>query len=257
MSRLRFASIGSGSQGNGLVVEAGATRLLLDCGFGLAETHTRLTRIGLAAAQLDAVVVTHEHHDHIGGVARIARRFGLPVWLTPGTLRGLEAMFDGVHVNLIENYTAFAVGDILVEPYPVPHDAREPAQYVFSDGARRLGVLTDTGCSTPHIEQVLSGCEAIVLESNHDPQMLRASSYPAPLKSRIAGKFGHLDNHAAAGLLANLDNSRLRCVVAAHLSQENNTPELARGVLADAIGWHPRDVRVADQFLGTDWIGLD
>jgi phosphoribosyl 1,2-cyclic phosphodiesterase len=256
MSRLRFASIGSGSQGNGLVVEAGGTRVLLDCGFGLAETRTRLARIGLEVDQLDAVVITHEHHDHIGGVARIARRFGLPVWLTPGTLRGLEALFEGICVNLIENYAAFAVGGVHVEPFPVPHDAREPAQYVFSDGARRLGVLTDAGCSTPHIEQVLSGCQAIVLESNHDPEMLRASSYPVRLKTRIAGKFGHLDNHAAAGLLANLDNSRLTCVVAAHLSQENNTPELARRVLADAIGWNPRDVRVADQFVGTDWISL-
>lgn len=251
---MRFASLGSGSQGNALVVESGATRILLDCGFGLAETVARLGRLGLAPADLSAIVVTHEHDDHIGGVARLARRHGLPVWLTHGTLTGFEALFSGVNaVHIISGYGAFSVGDLQVEPYPVPHDAREPAQFVFGDGARRLGVLTDTGCSTPHIESVLSRCQALVLECNHDLGMLEASSYPPRLRSRIAGRYGHLDNAAAADLLSRLDNSSLQHLVAAHLSQENNRPDLARQALADVMGCAAEWVAVADQSDGLDW----
>ena len=148
---MRFASLGSGSQGNALVVEAGGTRLLLDCGFGLAATVARLARLGLVPEDLAGIVVTHEHDDHIGGVARLARRHGIPVWLTPGTLAGFEALFaDVTQVSMIHNYETFAIGDLQVQPFPVPHDAREPAQYVFGDGARRLGVLRCVAWSNRH-----------------------------------------------------------------------------------------------------------
>jgi phosphoribosyl 1,2-cyclic phosphodiesterase len=251
---MRFASLGSGSRGNALIVEAGTTRILLDCGFGLSDTSARLGRLGLTPEYLSAIVVTHEHDDHIGGVARLARRHSIPVWLTHGTLTGFEALFTGIgNLHVIDNYHSFAVGDLQVEPFPVPHDAREPAQYVFGDGSRRLGVLTDTGCSTPHIAAMLSGCDALVLECNHDPGMLWASSYPQKLRERIASRYGHLDNGAAADLLACLDTSRLKHLVAAHLSQENNRPELARAALAGAIGCDPGWVAVADQDNGLAW----
>src|SRR5579859_1096411 len=255
---MRFASLGSGSQGNALVVEAGGTRLLLDCGFGLAATVARLARLGLDPEDLAGIVVTHEHDDHIGGVARLARRHGIPVWLTPGTLAGFETLFAGVaHISVIQNYEAFAVGDLHVQPFPVPHDAREPAQYVFGDGARRLGVLTDVGSSTRHIEAMLSGCDALVLECNHDVEMLRVSSYPPKLRSRIAGRFGHLDNAAAAELLRALDKGRLAHVVAAHLSQENNRPELARAALSAVMNCAPEWIAVADQDEGLPWRQID
>jgi len=255
---MRFASLGSGSQGNALVVEAGGTRLLLDCGFGLAATVARLARLGLLPEDLSAIVVTHEHDDHIGGVARLARRHDIPVWLTPGTLAGFEDLFDGVaDVGMIHNYEAFAIGDVHVQPFPVPHDAREPAQYVFGDGARRLGVLTDAGCSTPHIEATLSGCDALVLECNHDAAMLRASSYPQKLRERIASRFGHLDNGAAADLLRRLDNGKLKHLVAAHLSQENNRPDLARAALAAAMNCAPEWIAIADQDEGLAWRQID
>ena len=126
---MRFALLGSGSQGNGLVVEVHATRVLLDCGFGLAETTQRLARIGLEPSDLCAVVITHEHQDHIGGAARFARKHRLPVWLTTGTLRGLEGLFGTeVEVCLVRGYEAFSVGDIRVEPFPVPHDARNSSE---------------------------------------------------------------------------------------------------------------------------------
>ncbi|HTS52963.1 MAG TPA: MBL fold metallo-hydrolase [Burkholderiales bacterium] len=251
---MRFASLGSGSQGNALLVEAHTTRVLLDCGFGLAETTRRLARIGVAPSDLSAIVVTHEHQDHIGGAARFARKHGLPVWLTAGTLRGLEGLFDpDVEVRLIRGYSSFSIGDICIDPFPVPHDAREPAQYVFGDGACRLGVLTDAGHVTPHMRHCLSGCDALVLECNHDAEMLRTGAYPELLKARISSRLGHLDNEAAAGLLAGLDLSQLQHVVAAHMSVSNNRPELARNALAAALGCAAHWIEVADQQAGLGW----
>lgn len=254
---MRFASLGSGSEGNALVVEAGASRLLLDCGFAPRDTLKRLARIGLDPADLAGIIATHEHTDHVGGVFSFARRFGLPVWITHGTLvalREVDAEFDAsVAVTVIHGEAGFAVGDLQVFPFTVPHDAREPVQYVLSDGARRLGVLTDTGCSTPHVEEVLSGCAALVLEANHDLDMLWGGEYPPALKARIAGRYGHLDNGAAAGLLAALDRSRLQHIVAAHLSKKNNRPELARAAFAAALGCEEQWVSIATQSEGFGW----
>jgi phosphoribosyl 1,2-cyclic phosphodiesterase len=248
---MRFASLGSGSRGNALVVEAGRTRILLDCGFGPRNLASRLARLDLQPDELDAVVVTHEHADHVGGVAACARRYGFEVCLTHGTLGAVS--LDGLAIRVIDSHSSFAIGDIEVRPFPVPHDAREPVQFVFSDGAGALGVLTDAGCVTPHMVAMLSACTALVLECNHDAGMLANGRYPPQLKRRIAGRFGHLDNAAAADLLARLDHRRLAHVVAAHLSQDNNTPELARGALASVLGCDPGWIGVADQDTGFDW----
>lgn len=254
---MRFASLGSGSGGNALVVEAGRTRVMLDCGFGVAETVRRLARIGLDPAGLSGVVVTHEHSDHGDGAFPLAQRFGIPVWLTHGTLAAMrETRGDagsGCAVNLVESSGDFGVGDLLIRPFTVPHDAREPVQYVFSDGARRLGVLTDAGSRTAHVVASLSGCDALVLECNHDLGMLMSGGYPPALKARIAGPRGHLDNAASAALLAALDRRRLAHVIAAHLSQQNNTPALARAALAGALGCEPQWVSVASQDEGFGW----
>ena len=226
---------------------------MLDCGFGVAQTKRRLGRLGMEVDELDAIIVTHEHDDHIGGVARIARRHGIPVWMSHGTWRGLESMFDDIQVNHIEGHEAFSVGDVLVEPFPVPHDAREPAQFVFGDGSRRLGVLTDAGESTRHIERTLESCDALVLECNHDVDMLARSNYPPRLRRRISSRLGHLDNAAAAALLSRVAGPQLRHVIAAHLSQQNNTPELAQGALASVLDCSPDWIAVACQDGGFDW----
>ena len=225
---MRFASLGSGSEGNGLLVEVGATRVLIDCGFRVRDTVARLARIGVAPETVTAIIVTHEHWDHIGGVAPFAARFGTPVWLTFGTLAVVAERFAILpRVYGFDSHDVFQVGDIEVRPFPVPHDAREPVQFVCSDGRWRLGVLTDLGVSTAYVEASLSGCDALVLECNHDLDLLANGDYPFPLKQRIAGKFGHLDNGAAAGLLARLDNSHLKHLIAAHLTSRTTCPELA------------------------------
>ena len=251
---MRFASLGSGSQGNALVVESGGTRVLLDCGFPLSEVTARLSRLGLEPSNLDAIIVTHEHGDHGGGVTKLSSRHDLPVYLTRGTLSGLGA--EGRELGnrkLIDGYTPFAIGAIEVVPYTVPHDAREPVQFVLADGAARLGVLTDTGQPTPHIARSLSGVNALVLECNHDLDMLMSGPYTAQLKKRIASRLGHLSNDSSAELLRAMDCSRLQHLVAAHLSQANNTPQLARSALAGALGCAPEWIGVATQDGGFPW----
>lgn len=254
---MRFASLGSGSQGNALVVEAGGTRVLLDCGFSTKEAESRLARAGLAPTELAGIIVTHEHADHADGVFPLARRFGIPVWLTHGTLAAMReadcGADAGCRVGFVSSGQEFAIGDLLVRPFTVPHDAREPVQYVLADGARRLGVLTDTGCPTAHIEASLSGCDALVLECNHDLEMLMKGEYPPALKARVAGRLGHLDNGASAAILAALDRSRLSHVIAAHLSQKNNTPALARAALAAVLDCRPEWISVATQDEGFAW----
>jgi phosphoribosyl 1,2-cyclic phosphodiesterase len=251
---MRFASLGSGSSGNALLVEVADTRILLDCGFGLNEARARLSRLGLEFGDLDAILITHEHDDHAGGVARLARRYDLAVYLTYGTLGAMGA--DGETLPrtvIIDNHSPFTVGDIEVRPYPVPHDAREPAQFVFGDGNVRLGVLTDTGEATPHIAQMLSGLDALMIECNHDREMLASGPYPARLKERIAGRLGHLDNGATAELVRGIDCGRLQHVIAAHLSQQNNTPELARAALAGALNCASEWITIATQDEGFAW----
>ena len=251
---MRFASIGSGSEGNALLVGAGNTRLMLDCGFGLKDCVLRLSRLGLAPETLSGILVTHEHGDHISGVARLARKYELPVWLTHGTLRSQSKAFAGVErLHEIDPHRPFAVGDLEVFPYPVPHDANEPVQYLFGDGAVRLGVLTDAGCSTPHIEAMLNGCDALVLECNHDRAMLMNGEYPYSLKLRVGGRLGHLSNAEAAALLARLDVGRLQHLVAAHISSKNNTVSLAVSALAEVVGCDPEWIGVATQQEGFGW----
>lgn len=254
---MRFASLGSGSAGNALVVEVNHTRLMLDCGFSVKETLSRLARLNLAPSDLAGIVITHEHDDHAGGAFKFAAKYKIPVWLTYGTLkmvtRYLPVNQQDLQLNVVDSHCAFSVADIQVQPYPVPHDAREPIQCVFSDGKHKLGVLTDVGRSTPHIEEKLSACDALMLECNHDASMLQAGPYSWALKKRVGGGLGHLENLDSANLLAKLDNSKLQHIVAAHLSAKNNTPQLAKSALAQVLGCEMDWIGIADQLSGFDW----
>ena len=253
---LRFASLASGSRGNSLVVECDGTRVLLDCGLSAAETTRRLGRLDLAPSSLAAIFVTHEHDDHVSGVFAFAAAHGLPVCLTHGTFAAIEAagkVVDGVAIRIVCDGATADVNGLAVQPFTVPHDAREPVQYVFSDGAHRLGVLSDLGNPTAHVAAQLTGCDALVLECNHDTAMLAGGRYPGWLKERIGGAFGHLSNEQAARILGGLDHNQLSHVVAAHLSTSNNTPVHAQSALAGVLGCEPRWIAVADQRLGLGW----
>jgi len=253
---LRFCCLGSGSEGNALVVEAPGlwpTRVLVDNGFNLRQLRRRLDRAGLTIDDLDAVVVTHEHADHAAGVAALARRRRLPVYATPGTARACGLIERECDWRRLDAGRAAAVGSLVVWPYAVPHDAVEPVQFVFSDGARNLGLLTDIGSVTEGVVAALGGLHAFILECNHDAEMLRAGPYPFFLKTRIGGDYGHLSNAQAASLLARIDRRALTSVIAAHLSRSNNRPALARAALARVLDCGADEVAVADQDEGLRW----
>ena len=251
---MRFCCLGSGSEGNGLVVESGSTRILIDCGFAVNDTVLRLARHGIEPESLTGVLVTHEHADHFGGVPKFAAKFDIPVWLTYGTMVAAEGRLEAVRsLHAFDSHEAFLISDIEVTPIPVPHDAREPVQFSVSDGVRKLGLLTDIGIATPFVAQALSGCDALVIESNHDPALLANGDYPPTLKRRIAGRHGHLDNDAAADLLRSMDCTRLQHLIAAHLSKQNNRPDLARAALAAAVNCAADWIGIAEQTEGFGW----
>lgn len=250
---MRFAYLASGSRGNSALVDSGNTLIMLDCGLRLSDAEQRLQRLGVAATDIDAIVVTHEHGDHINGVGLLAHKYNLPVWLTPGTNAGWKKRRDHLQLNFVNAHEPFAIGDLQVQPYPVPHDAREPCQYVFSDGCKRLGVLSDVGRLTPHIVATLKGCDALLLEFNHDRDMLLNGPYPNRLKKRVAGPYGHLSNMQAAELLAELRHDGLQHLVIAHISQVNNSTELALAAACQALGQRPLWLVVADQEAGLQW----
>ena len=258
---MRFCSLGSGSGGNATLVEAGAggstSRVLIDCGFSLREFESRLARIGLSCTDLDAVFVTHEHGDHIGCAVTLARKYELPLWMSRGTWRAIDRPeLPAGLLNFARDAQAIAVGALQLLPYTVVHDAQEPLQLRCSDGARHLGVLTDVGSITPYLLSSLQHCDALLLECNHDRALLAGSHYPASLKARIGGRLGHLSNDTAAQILAACLHSGLKHLVAAHLSEQNNSPELARAALAQACGGAPADIIVADARQGFGWLSL-
>jgi phosphoribosyl 1,2-cyclic phosphodiesterase len=251
--RPSFASLGSGSGGNALLIEFGDTLLMIDCGLPQRVVAERMALVGRDPRDLTAVLVTHEHADHVRGVAGLCRRYGTPVWTTHGT--AAAGPLHGLEVNIFSCHRAFALGAIIVEPFPVPHDAREPCQFVFVAGGRRLGVLADTGHVTAHIIDRLAGCDALALECNHELDALWRGPYPAAVKARVASPLGHLDNLAAARLLERIRHPELQWVTALHLSAQNNSPGEVRdrveAVLAPSCVLH-----LATQERPTEWLAL-
>ena len=249
---IRFCALGSGSSGNALIVEVGRTRLLVDCGFSAQETERRLARCGLAPSDLTAVLVTHEHGDHIAGAGPLSRRYGLPVYATTGTVLAARDTRFAEH-RPIQADSPVAIDAVEVTPFTVPHDAREPTQFVFSDGDARLVLMTDAGHISPHMVEVADRAEALLLECNHDPELLQTGRYPQALKRRVGGGYGHLPNHAATALLQRMDESRLQHLIGMHLSTDNNREDLARQALADGVNCTPEETAVATQQNGFDW----
>lgn len=264
--QLRYASLGSGSSGNATVIEARCsnrtTRILLDCGFSVRDTEKRLSRLGLTGADIDALLVTHEHEDHIGGAARFVRKFGTPLFMSRGTYYSVEQHNTRSCARLPVQFCAHEepmnIGLFKVLPYTVPHDAREPLQFVFEASAasshKRLGILTDAGHVSPMMIDSLKYCHALVIEYNYDRQKMQASSkYPPSLKQRILGMHGHLDNVDAHRLLSQLIHPKLNSVHAAHLSRETNDAQLVHGMLAELLTPYDIAFSVACQDDGFDW----
>jgi len=251
---LRFSSIGSGSRGNGTLVQFGRSLVLVDCGFSIKETEVRLSRLGIIPEYLDAIVVTHEHGDHINGVLSLSKKYNLPIYLTRGTARAASFGSYGA-LQWIQSEVDFSIGDLSITPVPVPHDACEPVQYIFSSGNTRLGILTDVGSLTAHIVDQYTLCDALVMESNHCPGLLDAGSYPQPLKDRIKGPWGHLSNIQCMELLSLL-KKRLRHLVFAHLSEQNNHPDLVLDAFNNCPGQGTDSVYFASQTKGFDWLSM-
>ncbi len=248
---MRFAVLGSGSQGNGTLIASGDTYILVDCGFSLRETERRLALLGVSAAQLSAVLVTHEHADHVHGVGLLSRRYGVPVYLSQGTLRGLRKPVEAR--GFLACGQTLEIGALRVSAARVEHDALEPLQYVIDDGRRRFGMLTDLGTYDGWLLDRYQGLDALLIESNHCRDMLARGHYPYFLKQRVGGNLGHLNNHQAANLVAELGWQDLQHLVLAHLSSKNNLPHLARQQFVDTLGCDPDWLQVANQEHGLDW----
>jgi phosphoribosyl 1,2-cyclic phosphodiesterase len=252
---MRFASLGSGSKGNSTVVESDTACVMVDCGFGLRNACTRLERIGKSPEDLTAIIVTHEHSDHWKGIGALSAKYNIPVYLSAGSLKAKEIQSGEALFNCIDSHKDFYVGDICIKPVPVPHDAREPIQYILSNGKVQLGILTDLGHFTPHVVSSYSKCDALLLECNYDDDMLLDGPYPRFLKERVSGMFGHLSNRQAADLLLALDLSRLKTLVIGHISAKNNDVSLIKAAIEPLCG---EDIVLsfADQESGSPWMEM-
>ena len=254
---MKFSILASGSSGNATAVCYGSTAILVDCGVSTKALKARAQQIGFELSKLDAILVTHEHGDHANGVAVLARRYEIPVYTTHGT--ALAAGLDrapGISVIEISPHEEFTIGELAIKPAPVPHDAREPCQFVIESAAMRLGILTDIGRTTRHVEQHFADCDALVLEFNHDPEMLAQCAYPASLKARVAGPFGHFSNEQARTLLRAIVSSRLQHVVAAHLSENSNRPALVGEILLGELAETATRWSIAERGEPTGWFDL-
>jgi len=253
---VRFVCLGSGSRGNATLVETSESRLLVDCGFGAREAERRLREVGVSARDLDAILVTHEHGDHVRGVATFSSRFGIDVWSTPGTWRQSGAG-DLPGLRLFSGQPGgFRIGDIEVTPFPVPHDAREPCQYVLASAGSRLGMLTDAGYVTAYARDLLKECDALMLECNHDTDLLRMGPYPPELQARVGGRYGHLSNRQAAEFLDALPLAGLRHLLIAHMSEKNNHPDRVRETLRQVSTELEQRLTLADQDHPGPWLAL-
>ncbi|THB70882.1 MAG: MBL fold metallo-hydrolase [Gammaproteobacteria bacterium] len=249
---MRFSSLGSGSKGNAALVESGTTSILIDCGFSVKQIETRLERLARNAGNITAILITHEHADHVSGLAALTQRYRTPVWITRGTFHGL-ADKNIPEVNFFKSHSAFTIGDINITPAPVPHDAREPTQFVFECNGKRLGVLSDVGKVTPHLERLFTNLDSIFIESNHCINMLQVGPYPRFLKERVGGGLGHLSNDQCVDFLKKIGCDQMQHIIAGHISEKNNCPQLVQTILSSALNLQGDRIKIASQDRGIGW----
>lgn len=255
---LRIGVLGSGSGGNAVVVESGPHRLLIDAGFSCRELVRRMKRLDFDPAGLGGLVITHEHIDHCRGADRFARKLSLPIFATQGTLTGVGLGEEASRqAQVLRSGEPREVAGFLIEPFSIPHDAREPVGVVVQDpSGRRIGLVADLGCRTGLAWGRLKDLDILLLETNHDLDMLRNGPYPWSLKQRIAGRHGHLSNRDAADGLPELMGDRLRFVVLYHLSETNNLPALAAAAVEEVLDRERCAARlvVAEQDHPSPWL---
>jgi phosphoribosyl 1,2-cyclic phosphodiesterase len=224
---LRICVLGSGSRGNAVYVSDGTTSILVDAGFSAREIDRRMRCRELDPGRLNAILLTHEHTDHVRGIERLVRRHRLPVYLTAGTLAGAPSLRELPELSTITCGREFRIDSLTVRPFSIAHDARDPSGFSIGANGDRIGIATDLGHATALVQEHLRGCRLLILEANHDPQMLVDGPYPWFLKQRIRGRNGHLSNPESMALLAEVLHPGLEHVVLAHLSETNNSPEIA------------------------------
>ncbi len=245
---IRFASLGSGSRGNGTLIEIGGELILVDCGFTLKQAERRMARLEMRPGDLSAILVTHEHSDHASGVAALSHKYAVPVYASFGTLKATGWRMRG---EVFDSHLPFSIGAVTVCPVIVPHDAREPTQFTFEHAGTRVGVVSDLGHPTPFVCRQFSQCHGLLMESNHDVPMLLRGRYPESVKRRIASNLGHLSNEQAAAFLAEVAHPGLQVVVG-HVSEQNNHPALLDAAF-DAYRDRVADLTFATQSRGADW----
>lgn len=250
---MQLASLGSGSKGNATLVSYESTTILVDCGFSLKQFRQRLERLEMSPENINAILVTHEHSDHSGGVIRLATSYDIPVWTTRGTAR---SVFDkDFKYHSLRGGQLVSIGNLEVLPVTVPHDAGEPVQFIFQDRrGKKLGILTDTGHITSHITRAYDQLDGLLLEFNYDQMMLDHGPYPYAIKQRVSGDLGHLSNDQSISLLRNIDTSQLSCLIAGHISENNNSHERVAEQLRQ-LNNIPNPI-LADQKSGFGWIAI-
>jgi phosphoribosyl 1,2-cyclic phosphodiesterase len=253
---VKFASLGSGSKGNATIIDTEHGCLMIDCGFSIKETARRLERVGKSPQDISAILVTHEHSDHWKGVLPFASKFSIDVYATAGCYRAVNVSpSTSKLLKVICSHSEFMINNVHVLPIPVPHDANEPVQYIFSYDQYRLGILTDVGNITPYIVEQYNNCSGLLVEANHDIELLQAGAYPKFLKDRVAGQWGHLNNHQTASLLSAIDQQSIQKLVIGHISESNNNSARVKQAIEDAF---PRSEKIiyANQNEGFDWVYL-
>ncbi len=259
--RIRVCTLASGSKGNCIFVEGlsstgGGTKILVDAGLSLRETKARLKAIGVSPEEISAVIISHDHRDHVQGLGPLARGLNIPVYITEKTWKIVRPwQGNGYKVIEFEAGTAFEIGGITIEPFSTPHDAADPVGFCFYAGNVKMGLATDLGYATRLVTERLKGCNLLLLESNHDPVMLKDGPYPWHIKQRVAGKEGHLSNEDSAALLSNLIHPGLRRVTLAHISQTNNLPRLAYQCAMEALARCSYDGEIGIGVAGQNVVG--
>jgi phosphoribosyl 1,2-cyclic phosphodiesterase len=225
---MRLTPLASGSSGNSFLVQTNGTSILVDAGLSGKQMTKRMEEVGTDPGSLRGILVSHEHSDHVKGVGVLSRRFKLPVFINRGTLRAVEKTLGKVHkLELFETGRIFQIDAFRIHPFSVPHDCADPVGFRISVGTEGIGIATDLGTGTALVTSLLTGLQLVVLESNHDPTMLRNGPYPWELKQRVRSRLGHLSNGESSQLLQRIVSDELQAVILAHMSETNNRPDLA------------------------------